>query len=56
MTPAVIGIALGIAGSVPSPALEGVPTFKSLGYPGFTTSTTWGRSITTRRPSCTSRL
>ena len=34
--------ALGIAGSVPSPALKGVPTFESLGYKGFVTATTWG--------------
>jgi tripartite-type tricarboxylate transporter receptor subunit TctC len=34
--------ALGIAGSVPSPAMPGVPTFESLGYKGFVASTTWG--------------
>ncbi len=34
--------ALGIAGSDPSPALQGVPTFESLGYHGFVASTSWG--------------
>jgi putative tricarboxylic transport membrane protein len=34
--------ALGIAGSVPSPAMPDVPTFESLGYKGFVASTTWG--------------
>jgi tripartite-type tricarboxylate transporter receptor subunit TctC len=33
---------LGIAGSDPSPALPGVPTFESLGYHGFVAATTWG--------------
>jgi tripartite-type tricarboxylate transporter receptor subunit TctC len=34
--------ALGLAGSEPSPALPGVPTFKSLGHDGFEMATTWG--------------
>jgi tripartite-type tricarboxylate transporter receptor subunit TctC len=34
--------ALGLAGSVPSPAMPEVPTFESLGYKGFDMATTWG--------------
>ena len=34
--------ALGIAGTLDSPALPGVPTFASLGYGGFDMATTWG--------------
>lgn len=34
--------ALGISGSEPSPAMPGVPTFESLGYPGFVAATSWG--------------